>query len=803
MSISVFLVAPDGRASRHATDLRTIAAAGFPVRRINRHQLLEAAREATTSTLVLLSLQAVVDSTTLDALRRAERESRSVVGGRCRTPAGDLFGAAIAPERFGPFPFAIALLQSPPNERNVDALFVGPIDVIVGGVVMISRSLFVDLSGYDTALEEPFALADLCLRARALGATVACDPTIAFTRDAPEPTPRGPFAAMSLLASRHFPLALHHDPPGVRKRGISREVRLSGGVRTRIRKPVPPITLIVHGKPPTDVPAFLGSARSNDASIARIIWSGPDAPMHADVERGPDTFESLRAAMARRGDRYVAILAADQPVQRGWLDRLIEEVEWGSEIAMAFTSREAPAHSALLSLRQLPQHIVLPDAETLSAALVALARTLAPLRRGIRIGDESQDTPLVSIQRPATTSVIFLAGSKPEVVKSSFEALSAQTPNAHEYLVVLPAGAETTRKLLAAYPRVTIVPDAMDPSLAVGLNVALAMAVGDRILVASDEYLFPPDTAAALFAAFDRDPVLGLAAPRTNGGESPQGVQDIGYVDLIAMQRYAAERLERFARELTFVDRITTVAFVIDHRALESVGGFDERFGVNRFSVEDLALRVRATGYRTAMCEDVFLHRFNVDYSFSAIGHADADQTLWNAFRRKWSLPNQAIGTYDPSPLIEAGFDRGEHFVALRDSAQALPAVSLVTFVGTIEGEEEWGAASESLRKYFAAFSATDPVTLVLGVKRGGVELGDVAYRLRRLLTAAEIDIDSSMNVELVGFDDSAELVAALPEGRRVIAFGARQSEFAGTKRIMDRSREGLRALMEPVGVAR
>ncbi len=803
MSFSVFLVVSQGRASRHATDMRTVAAAGIPVRQINRDRLLDAAREATTSTLVLLSSDAVIDSTTLSALRRADRESRSVIGGRCRTPAGDLFGAALAPERFGPFPFAIEPLQSPPNERNVDALFAGPIDVIAGGLVLISRTLFVDLGGYDFALEEPFALVDLCLRARALGATVACDPTIAFTRDMPEPSPRRPFAAMSQLVGRHFPFALHHDPPGVRKRGISREVRLSGGVRTRIRKPVPPITLLVHGKPPNDVSAFLAAARSNDISIPHIIWSGPDAPVHADVVRTPDPFEALRAAMSRRGDRYVALLDAGRQMKPGWLDRLVEEVEWGSDIAMAFTSREAPAASALLSLRQLPQHVVLPDADSLSAALVALADSLASLRRGIRIGDESQETPRPSIPRAATCSVIFLAGSKPEVVKSSFEALSTQTPNALEYLVVVPAGSQTTRKLLAAYPRVTIVPDAMDPGLAVGLNVALAMASGDRILVASDEYLFPPDAAAALLAAFDRDPVLGLAAPRTNGGELPQGVQDIGYVDLIAMHRYAAERLERFARELTFVDRITTVGFVIDRRALESVGGFDERFGVNRFSVEDLALRVRSAGYRTAMCEDVFLHRFNIDYSLSTIGHADADQTLWNAFRRKWSLPNQAIGTYDPRPLIEAGFDRPEHFVALRDSAQAAPAASLVTFVGTIEGEEEWGAASECLRKYFAAFSVGDPVTLVIGVKRGGVELGDVAYRLRRLLTAAEIDIDSSMNVELVGFDDVAEIIAAIPEGRRLIAFGARQAEFSATKRISDRSREALRALMESAGVTR
>jgi len=794
MSLSVFLF------GSRAGSARSIA--GITVRSIARHEFVAVAREATTTMLVFIDEATRIDSATLAAIERVKSDGPTIVGGRQRRISGDCYGAMLAAERFGPFSFAIAPLLTAAGERNVDTLFVGPVDVIAEGCFVITRTLAIELGGFDPTLEDDYALADLCVRARALGAEVRCEPSIVFSRASEELPARRPLEAMHALAQRLIDTPLRHDPPGVRKRGISREVRLPGGVRVRVRKPVPPVTLLVWGKT-SDARALLDAVRASDAQIARIVWADESAPDRGDVERVNGPLASLRAMMERRGDRYVVVLDAAHRPSPGWLDRLIDDVEWGSDVAIALAERDEPARAAIITLRLVPQHVCIGDAASLADALVGLAAALAPLRRGMRTRAGSASIAMPQPPAPATTSVIFLAGSKPEIVRSSFEALVGQTASAREYLIVFPAGAETTRLLLASYPRVTLVPDGIDPQLAVGLNAALAMATGDRILVASDEYLFAPGTVAALFAAFDRDPALGLAAPRTNGGELPQAVFDVSYVDLVDMQRYASLRLDRFRREMTFIDRITSVAFAIERRVLEAIGGIDERFGVNRFAVEDYALRARAAGYRIAMCDDVFVHRHKVEYSVSSIGHADSDTTLWTSFRRKWSLPSAGIGAYDPTPRVDAGFDPQTQFVPLRESAAAVAEGRLeVAFVGTVEDDASWGIAADALRAYFLAFDVRDPVSFVLGVARDGPQIGEVAARIRRLLAAAEVSIDSSMNVELVAFEDATELLALVRAPRVAVAFGARAEAFASVERVRDRSRAALRAYLEPLGVA-
>jgi len=798
MSLTVFRIAAPRAESFLAESVTR--AAGVRLRVLETAELLAAAREATTRSIVLVDSDVAFDAATLDAIAQSEGVSAAIIGGRAQMPSGDCFGSMLAPERFGPFPFVLAPMIGLTGERNIASMFVGPIDVVARGIVTITRSVFLALDGFDSQLEQPFALADLCFRARALGAEVRCDPTIVFSCASDGPRPRRPYASLQLLSDRYGSLALHHEPEGVRRRGISREVRLSGGVRLRLRKPVADLTLVVHGTPPSDGGRFLDSLRSNDARIRRIVWADARALKANDVETAADVRDALREAMQVRGDRYVGFVRSDAELHQGWLDDLIESVEWGSDVAIAVVDRADPTACALVAMRLVPQHVQLARELPFATGFERFSAELVALRRGIRALDGTTAPAATMPQATdASLSVIFIAGSKPEIVRTSFEMLLGQTPTAREYIVVIPAGTETSRVLLSNYPRVSFILDSIDPGLSAGLNAAFAAATGDRLLVASDEYYFSDGTVSALLSAFERVPALGLSVPRCNGGAAPQGISEVSYVDLLDMKHHAAGRLTAFRRELTFIDRASTVAFAIDRRVIQSIGGVDERFGLNRFAIEDLALRAQAAGYRVAMCEDVFLHRYAASYSLSPIGHADEDQTLWNAFRRKWSVPSGPVGVYPATPMIDAGFDPKRQYVPLRASAEgALTSGALAAvFIGTIEREDAWPAASDALRLFFKAYGAADPVVLVIGIGPQGPELSDIGYRLRKLLTAAEIDVENSMNVEVVALVEPEAFLASLPAGPRFIAFGARADRFGAIERTSNRSFSALRSLLD------
>jgi len=803
MSLTVLQIRHSTTPSSNAEAIARIAGVAF--RSVEPVELLAAAQDATTSRLVLIEDHVTIDSATLAAIGRSENASTEIVGGRAHLPTGDSFGSMLAPERFGPFPFRLTPMLTLPNEKNIASLFDGAIDVVASGLVVITRSLFVELQGFDSIFEGVYALTDLCLRARARGVVVRCDPTIVFTRDRDDREPRRLYESMTELSARHRAFATHHEPLGVRKRGISREVRLAGGVRMRLRKPVPPISIIVHGAPLAGADSFLRAIRENDARVSRLVWADPLAPQANGIERAVDPVNALRERMLVRGDQYVGLVHADADLTPGWLDALIETLEWGSDVAIAVANRAEPTSCALVTMRLVPQHVELAEGRSVQSAFAEFSDRLLELRRGTRALDGSLAATPSSSPRTRSASIIFVAGSKPEIVRSSFEALLGQTGFASEYLAVIPQGAETTRVLLSSYPRVRIVPDGIDPGLSAGLNAAFSMATGDRVFVTSDEYLFSADTIPALFSAFDRVPGLGIAAPRTNGSVLPQGINEASYVDLMDMQRYAADRLATFCRELTFVDRVTTVAFVIDRDVIESVGGVDERFGLNRFAIEDLSLRALAAGYRVAMCDDVFAHRHAVDYCLTPIGHADEDQTLWNAFRRKWSLPNGAIGQWKALAIVEAGFDPRTQQIPLRETAsqstETRPLQAL--FIATIDDEAGWPGASDVIRQMFKAFDADDAVTLLLAVRPGGPSLADLGYRLRKLLTALDIAVERSMNVEIVPLTDDELFVAQLSEAPRSIVFGARTDAFRAIARATERSRESLRRVLTSTVSAR
>ena len=323
-----------------------------------------------------------------------------VLGGAAHDGATRRFGWMLAPAR-GPLPFELAPVTAPLGEPGADARVRGPIDVVAPEMALVFRELlFEPLPGDALA-----AIVELCARARDAGREVICRPSFGCEAAACDADDRGRAAALRALADARPELrGGHRLPPASRGAWIEREVRLSGGRRTRARAPLPPVTILVHG-----AGAPLAARRARDlvpGALARAV---------------DDPAAALRAEMRIRGDRYVLLAEDSRVPDRATFDALVETIEAAPYVALAAPDASALDGSCtLLALARFPQHVV-ATGTALAEAVTTLVGAAHELRRAVRAPGVTALAAPPRARRSAT--LVLAAASVPEVLRMTLTAL--------------------------------------------------------------------------------------------------------------------------------------------------------------------------------------------------------------------------------------------------------------------------------------------------------------------------------------------------------------------------------------------
>jgi hypothetical protein len=712
--------------------------------------------------LLLLARGAAPHASAFGGVTAALEAGVGVLGGAAHAAGARHFGWMLAPAPCGPLSFELAPVGAPLGEAGADALVRGPIDVVAPGMLLAARELLLA-----PLPDEPVAaLVELCARARDAGREVVCRPT--FACDAPplDADDRGRAAALRALADRRPDLiGAHRLPYGARRLAVEREVRLEGGQRVRVRMPRPPVSVLVHG-----AGAELAARRASDRA-SNVSARAVDDPASA-----------LRAELRVRGDRYVLVADAAHVPDASALDSLIERLESAPFVAVA-----APAATlldgrcAVLHAGRFPQHVV-PAGATLAEAMRSLLAAAHALRRAVRTPGyvPPEGGADVAAQRSAT--IVFLAGSVPEVTRLTLDALLAAARSDDEVVAVCAASAQTARRMLAAYPQVRVEIDAADPLLTAGANRSIGAAGRELVVLAADDVLVPPGALERVRDAFARIPALGAAFPAVPGAPGGDGVLDVSYAD-IAEMRVMAERRERArARELEPLDLAVTPVVAVAREAFEAVGGIDPAHGPTRHGIADLVARLRTAGYAVVRCDDALVHRFDPAFSRNPAAAASLQQPV-------------------PQPpgriALARGFDPAARvpFVPSHAPAATRAAHSHAIAV-PVGGASELEHAAAFLAAAADAFDARSPVRAHV-LLDGTCAAADVAARVRAILTGSGTPMDATLAVRIERVDDLAAWRAALDPGVRVVvAAGHERDALADCTSVAPRA---LRDLLEPV----
>jgi GT2 family glycosyltransferase len=764
-------------------ELRTSASAVVAVN--DAASVAAAARASEDTHIVLLACGARVRAGASRALRApivrerdGDDETFGVLGGVEEDGRTRRFGWMLAPVPCGPFSFGLAPVVAASGDASRDGALRGPIDVVAPGVIVAERELLFEPLPED----EIAAVVELCARARAAGRTVACDPALACDAGPANGDDRGRAAALRAIAERYPALTgAHRLPAGLRRTMIDREVRLPGGRRDRTRAPMPRLTILVHG-----TGAELAARRARDlapgvtahafgdrttARATRTAANGVDDDATRTAADGA-VANALRAEMRVRGDRYILVADTAHLPDAAGLAALIEEIESAPYVAIAAPDADAlDGRCALLALARFPQHVEAHGA-TVADAIAGLVTAAVAMRRAARAPGSPPPqvlaAPPVAAERSAT--IVFAAGSSPEIMRLTLTAIVESTRAADELVAVCAASAETARRIVASFPQIRLETDAVDPLLAGAVNRVAGAAARELVVLIADDVLFPSGALDRVRAAFARIPSLGAAFPAVPGAAGGEGVLDASYADVAQLRTLAERRAHERARDAEPIDVALTPALAVTREALQAVGGIDPAFGPTRRGIADLVQRLRAAGYAVVRCDDALVHRFDAAVSRNAAAAADAQQPVPAA-------DHAAIARgFDPArrvPFAPAAHapDGGAH-----------PGEAHVAIAVAVADDAELQRAVRFLGAAARAFDASAPVRVHL-LLDGSVAPPEAAAHVRPVLAASGRAMDETVAVRVERITDlHAWRASAEASGRVIVAAGHERDALAGIR---------------------
>jgi GT2 family glycosyltransferase len=105
------------------------------------------------------------------------------------------------------------------------------------------------------------------------------------------------------------------------------------------------------------------------------------------------------------------------------------------------------------------------------------------------------------------------------------------------------------------------------------------------------------------------DPTIGMVGPVSNAVGNEAQI-DVSYTAVDGIDAFAAKYCRQHDGQGFEIPMLALFCAAIKRELLEQLGGLDECYETGMFEDDDLAMRVKAGGYRIFCAEDVFIHHF-------------------------------------------------------------------------------------------------------------------------------------------------------------------------------------------------
>jgi GT2 family glycosyltransferase len=655
----------------------------------------------------------------LAAMTRCLAPDVGVVGARLLYPDDTIqhAGVALAPVRFGsegcgPYhPFK----RWPANEAVCTERF--DCAAVTGACLLTPRELFLELDGFDEIFWNGYEDVDYCLRVGARGLRVVYEPaaTLYHYESQSGVQRKRRLTHNRKTFGRRWAAAQAPDHNRFWTRaGLIQRESFDRGYRNVSTIVMPAVSIVVHGSEPLDRPGFLRLLRDTRAVAQTVYWlAASPAPAGCTKPAGSDSpVAALATLLERRGDHYWAFVHTATALARGWLDELINELEFGADIVAAtalpaqpqdeFEPCASDARCAVVNLRSVPANLRFGTVDTVDGALVDLTWQAVQAGLGVRglarcsieVGEAEPDAAFAQrwgvapdiFCRPdgerlesayadrartaGVVSIVIPSWNAPDLTRAAIESIRRNTRAPYEIIVVDDGSADTAVQSLREITGIELISHPANCGYARACNTGLAAARGSHVVLLNADVIVSAGWLDRLLDAFARDPLVGASVPRSNNVRGHQRLAEAAYATLGEMEVFAAKRARAYARRHYRTNRASTFCMCISRAVIEEVGGLDPVYAANSYEDDDYCLRVRAAGFAIVVCEDAFVHHDGGATRAAKELDAPANRARSaSVFARRWGLAID--GADDPIPAIARGFLRSRDYVALPSAVRA------------------------------------------------------------------------------------------------------------------------------------
>lgn len=206
-----------------------------------------------------------------------------------------------------------------------------------------------------------------------------------------------------------------------------------------------------------------------------------------------------------------------------------------------------------------------------------------------------------------------------------------------ELIIVNNASSDGTKEYLENLKKekanITVINNDQNFGFSKGMNQGLKIANGDFIFLLNNDLLFSPNWLEKFIELLEKNEKIGLISCKTNyAGEDFQVIEG---AEELTQENYLEKINISQANNIKYIDTSRVVFFCVGmtRKTFETVGYFDENFGLAWFEDDDYTIRTLLAGLKIAIAQDIFIYH-NHSKSTSNIAKTKEGKELFEKNRK-------------------------------------------------------------------------------------------------------------------------------------------------------------------------